>query len=98
MSRSYKKHPGWYDRNPYNKRKASQYVRRFKGEMSDGMFYKRLFDSWDISDHKQSIFGKMDLSWIDDNESHFVPRGQPKSVRCFKELKKSIEYRRARAK
>jgi hypothetical protein len=54
MSRSYKKVAGWTDhgKNTWqDKREASKMVRKFKGILNGGLF-KRIFDSYNISDYK----------------------------------------------
>ena len=52
MSRSYRHFPVHKERpSKVAKRRANQAVRRYKGEISDGSWYKRLFESWIISDY-----------------------------------------------
>lgn len=53
MSRSYKKNPvskSCPDDGTYGKRQANKKIRRFKGELSDGKEYKKLYCSWNIHD------------------------------------------------
>ena len=53
MARSYKKTPGWCDRNPFMKRYANKRIRQLHrrgGEIPDGGRYKRLTCSYDICD------------------------------------------------
>lgn len=50
MSHSRKKFPGFVDRNPFAKNQANRRVRRFKGEVGDGGWYKKNYDQWDICD------------------------------------------------
>jgi hypothetical protein len=50
MSRSYKKTPGWCDRNPHAKRQANKRVRRTRGPIPDGRWYRKLYCSWNICD------------------------------------------------
>lgn len=54
MSRSYKKNPGYCDRNPWMKRYANRRVRRksVDFEIADGRAYKKLVCSYDICDWK----------------------------------------------
>lgn len=54
MSNSYKKaifqQSGNYKR--FAKRAANKRVRRVDDELSDGTFYKKIYNSWDISDFR----------------------------------------------
>lgn len=51
MSRSYKRTAGWKDRaGKYMKKFANKKVRNTK-IIPNGMFYKKLFESWNISDY-----------------------------------------------
>lgn len=54
MSRSYKKHP-WYtdgkNGQVKSKRFANKAVRNYKGKISNGSFYKRIFCSYEIHDY-----------------------------------------------
>lgn len=56
MARSYKKTPALTDTgrpfHRYAKREANAAVRRFKGDLSSGGSYKKLYESWDICDWK----------------------------------------------
>lgn len=52
MSRSFKKTPGWCDRNPFAKRQANKRVRRFQGPVSNGRWYRKLYCSWEICDFR----------------------------------------------
>lgn len=56
MSRSYKKVGGFCDRNPWAKRCANKRVRRHKGDLPDGCWYKRLYEQYDICDFKFLLF------------------------------------------
>lgn len=64
MSRSRKKHAvvSDYSRNTtaYYKRIASKTVRKHKGPIPDGSYYKKLYCSWNIFDYKS----RWDLSYI----------------------------------
>lgn len=96
MSRSYKKHPGWCDRNPFYKKVANRKVRRCS-DVIDGSMYKKIEESWKIHDYKNIIWTKDDLRYADMNykEVYYNP---PKRQRCLKELKKTKSYRKARMK
>ena len=37
--------------NPFYKRQANKTVRRYKGLMSDGKWYRKLYCSWNIKDY-----------------------------------------------
>ncbi|WP_308721688.1 hypothetical protein [Paenibacillus polysaccharolyticus] len=51
MSRSYKKTPVCKDQAArWTKRQASKAVRRHKGFMSSGKWYRKVYCSWNISD------------------------------------------------
>lgn len=52
MARSYRKPyvTDYYKGKRKVKRLASKAVRRFKGEVNNGSWFKRLFQSWDIDD------------------------------------------------
>lgn len=50
MSRSYRKHPCYHIGCPSNKRVANRLVRRYKGDMGNYSFYKKLYESYDIID------------------------------------------------
>lgn len=54
MSRSYKKNPVYTDRThgaKYWKRCANKRVRRYKDELSNGMMYRKIYNSWEIHDY-----------------------------------------------
>ena len=51
MSKSYKKTPVYKDRNPGGKKRAARKVRRSKN-VPKGKGYKKISDSWDISDYR----------------------------------------------
>lgn len=57
MSRSFKRVSGFCDSNPWAKNQANQRVRRFKGELPDGCSYKKLYERWNICDHKFLLYG-----------------------------------------
>jgi hypothetical protein len=91
MSRSYKKSPGYYDRNPFFKAKANEKIRHYK-DLPNGMAYKKLSESWDIHDYKRHVWRRSDLiSWED-------RIGLQKKWPCFKELCKTKMYRESRVK
>lgn len=50
MSRSWKKTPGYLDRNPYNKNQANRKVRH-TWDVPDGGSYKKIFESYNICDY-----------------------------------------------
>lgn len=65
MSRSRRKTPkvtGSTGRDSVNrkfwKRLASKTVRKYKGDVSDGNWYKKTFCSWNINDYKWSVWDK----------------------------------------
>lgn len=58
MSRSYKKYPCVKDRNPWAKRQANKKVRRCKGDLPDGKFYRKIYDPWSICDYSWSYTWK----------------------------------------
>lgn len=53
MSRSYKKvpHCKCEDSCKWGKRQANKKVRRYKGEITNGKGYKKLYESWNICDY-----------------------------------------------
>lgn len=51
MSRSFKKHPYLRIGSPYYKRVANRKVRQFKGDIPNGNWYKKLYESYDIIDY-----------------------------------------------
>ena len=55
MSRSYKHTPIVKSSSPIwrkaAKKRANKTVRRFKGEVSNKMYYKKIFPQWDIFDY-----------------------------------------------
>ena len=51
MSRSYKKNPIVKDRNKGMKQIANRKVRNYKGDLANGKAYKKVFESYDISDY-----------------------------------------------
>jgi hypothetical protein len=57
MSRSYKKNPGYADRNPWAKNQANRKVRR-TFEVPNNGGYKRLYCSYNIRDYKYLWFTK----------------------------------------
>ena len=95
MSRSFKKHPGWCDRNPWAKKQANGIVRKYK-HLVNGNMYKKVFCSWEIHDYKSLIWDKMDLRWADRDADWW--RKPPQKVKCLKELMKTKDYIHARMK
>ena len=51
MSRSYKKNYIVKDKNRGSKRFASKAIRRFRGDVPKGKAYRKVFESYDISDY-----------------------------------------------
>ena len=45
MSKSYKKTPGWCDSSSFGKRQANKKVRNYKGDLSNGKGFKKLYFS-----------------------------------------------------
>lgn len=58
MSRSYKKTPGWCDRNPWQKNYANRRLRRVSvdHEIPSGGSYRKYSCSWDICDYKYLLY------------------------------------------
>ncbi|WP_127497369.1 hypothetical protein [Paenibacillus glycanilyticus] len=56
MSRSFKKSPACTDHHTpgtsWAKRQAAKAVRRFTDEISNGKWYRKLYCSWNICDHR----------------------------------------------
>lgn len=50
MSRSYKKHPTFKITTRDGKREAARAFRRFKGDVSNGRFYRKVYESYDVID------------------------------------------------
>jgi hypothetical protein len=59
MSHSFKHAIGFCDRNPYFKKLANKKVRRTP-ELPNGKSYKKIFESYDISDFKCLFYKKGD--------------------------------------
>jgi hypothetical protein len=99
MSRSYKKHPGFYDRSPFMKGKANEKMRHYE-DLPNGGAYKKVFEQYNIHDYMSHIWGAEDLRYADDKQSN--PKTwvylAPRKLKCFKELQKTEDYRRARNK
>lgn len=53
MSRSYKKTPvlKYAPQGNVGQKFANRRVRRFKGEISNGKAYKKLYETWNVHDH-----------------------------------------------
>ena len=60
MSRSYKKTPGFCDRNPFSKRQANKRVRK-DWTIASGGAYRKRFESWNICDFRFLIFDRRSL-------------------------------------
>ena len=52
MSRSRKKQWGFSSRNSFAKKQANKVVRRYKDNIENGGFYKKLYESYDICDFR----------------------------------------------
>lgn len=65
MSRSKKKTPIWTDKVVKGaKKEASKRVRKLDNdELGNGNNYKKYFNSWDIHDYKEFLFGKIEEWW-----------------------------------
>jgi len=65
MSRSRKKTPIWTDSVVKGAKKfANKKVRKLKeDELGNGNNYKKHFESWDIHDYKELLFGKIEEWW-----------------------------------
>lgn len=73
MSRSYKKHPRVKDSaNKFMKKYANKKVRRTK-DIPSGKAYKKVFESWDISDWNW-IWTKREAEreWLSEDENSWV--------------------------
>jgi len=73
MSRSFKKTPGWCDRNPHAKRQANKLVRRFKEKIPNGRAYRRLYCSWNICDYRSLYFTESKFQRLEN-----TPRPMPR--------------------
>ena len=79
MSRSFKHIPSWRDRSKkWAKRVANKKVRR-SNILDNGMFYKRISESWDIRDYSYGIYTRRQLS-------HGWYGEMPRKWKSFKEL------------
>ena len=71
MSRSKKKHPSYSDYHssytPWAKRQASKKVRKYKGSLTNGSLYKKVYNSWDIFDCK-GIWTRTGYGWGEPQE------------------------------
>jgi hypothetical protein len=61
MSRSFKKTPGFCDRNPCNKRRANKRVRR-DWTLASGGAYCKCFESWNICDYRFLFFSRRSMA------------------------------------
>jgi hypothetical protein len=60
MSRSFKRTPGFCDRNPFNKGKANRRVRKDWAVPSGGA-YRKVFETWDICDFRFLFFSEREV-------------------------------------
>ena len=60
MSRSFKKVPGFCDRDPYAKRLANRKVRR-DWTVPNGGGYRKAYESWDICDFRFLFFNEAEI-------------------------------------
>ena len=68
MARSRKKFPGWKDNQKFFKNYANRKVRRMKGRIPHGSFYKRMTDmGWSICDWKDIYYSKNELFFMIQN-------------------------------
>ena len=85
MSRSYKKHPWCTDGKNGQvkpKRLANKAVRKYKYEISNGNYYKRLFCSWNIHDYA------FRLTWAEAKEEYESDSSYRKKYLTLEELYK----------
>lgn len=79
MSRSYKKNPVHKyapERARWAKNQANRRVRRYKGDLSDGCDYKRLYNPWDIHDCISYETYQMALDYREEYISDCALRGR----------------------
>jgi hypothetical protein len=60
MSRSFKRTPGFCDRNPFFKNQANRRVRKDWG-IPNGKAYRKVYDSWSICDYRFLFFTKEEV-------------------------------------
>lgn len=60
MSRSFKKNPGYKDKDKFCQKYANRKVRRTE-DLCDGMFYKRVYNQYNITDYKYPEFTRENL-------------------------------------
>lgn len=70
MSRSYKKTPMVKDKNKGAKKLANKKVRRYKGAIKNGGFYRKIFCSYDICDY---MFSRTLEEYIERESSFLSP-------------------------
>lgn len=61
MSRSYKKTPGFKDRNPWFKNYANRRIRRTSREFANGGSYKKHTCSWEICEYKWLFYSDVEF-------------------------------------
>lgn len=73
MSRSFKKHPMYCDRNPYMKNQANRKIRRNKKEAFNNSSFKKVFESWEIKDYYFRGMTKTEIrrKWKNDPDSFY---------------------------
>lgn len=73
MARSFRKTPGWCDRQTWAKKQANKRVRRFIGLIPNGNWYRNLYNRWQICDWKFLYHTEAALRRLE--EGHYgVPR------------------------
>ena len=86
MSRSRKKTAGWVDYSRSGTKKEKRFsnkaVRNFKGDISDGGMFKKMYCSWNIHDWAFLYFSENEV------EYYMVP----KITRCIPEQRKYKYY------
>ena len=76
MSRSYKHTPICSDRDDgakWWKNQANRKVRRYKGELPKGKFYRKIYNSWEIHDYVSYMNKEQARAWYHrrNNEAHW---------------------------
>ena len=61
MSHSFKKTPGYVDRNPWWKNYYNRRIRHFDGDVGNGGWYKRVSEPWSICDWRTCYFNILDI-------------------------------------
>lgn len=93
MSRSFKKNPGYYDRNPFMKRQANKRIRQIdptSDTLADGKQYRKYMCSYYICDSKWRFpssfeeFVRYTQSWshdFDNQARNMTFRSMPESMK-----------------